>query len=207
MNQNIGQRIKEKREQRNLSLQDIADRMDVNRSSVMRWEKGETSRIKLPMLEHLAQVLHTTPEYLMGYEEEQSDFSRNVPPDGSCLLPVLNPTDLLEKKEKASDDSDYVLADSTFRQDCFFLLVSESSMAPRIDENDLLLVRRQDTLHNGELGVFLLDGSTCVIRLYYMEELLELHSFNPYYPTIRFHKNEAHRVRIIGKIIESRRKW
>ncbi len=209
MNQNIGQRIKERREQLSLSLQDVADKMDVNRSSIMRWENGETSRIKLPMLERLAQFLQTTPEYLMGYEQETkaNTYSRSIPPESACLLPILKNITSEEITPEDGNIIDYALADAACRHDCFFLRVSESAMAPRLDENDDLLVRRQNTLANGELGVFLLDGNTCIIRLYYQEERLELHSFNPYYPTLRFHKNETDRVRIIGKIIESRRKW
>ncbi len=209
MDQKIGQRVKKKRESLGLSLQDIAHRMDVNRSSIMRWENGETSRIKLPMLERLAQVLQTTPEYLMGYEQEDESgfFCRSIAPESACLLPIFKSISSPDIRSEDASIIEYALADARYRHDCFFLRASESSMAPRIDENDDVLIRRQDTLENGELGVFLIDGSTCVIRLYYMEDLLELHSFNPYYPTLRFHKNESHRVRIIGKIIESRRKW
>ena len=65
----VGQRIKRQREQKGLSLQDVADRLAVNRSSVMRWENGEINRIKLPFVEKLAQILETSPGYLMGYTE------------------------------------------------------------------------------------------------------------------------------------------
>ena len=64
----IGKRIRQKREELGMSLQDVATKLDVNKTSVMRWEKGETGKIKLPVVEKLAQVLSTTPEYLMGWE-------------------------------------------------------------------------------------------------------------------------------------------
>lgn len=71
MDQKIGDRIKEKRERAGFSLQDVAEKLDVNRSSVLRWENGDTGKIKLPVIEKLAQILHTTPAYLMGWEDSE----------------------------------------------------------------------------------------------------------------------------------------
>ena len=210
MNQiNIGQRIKKKREQHKLSLQYVADKLDVNRSSVMRWENGETSRIKLPMLERLAQILQTTPEYLMGYEDEEISDStvRNVLPESACMIPVL---DRLQIENGSLDWKyiiDYEIADTKYRHDCFFLRISENSIAPRLEEGDRVLISLQSTLQNGETGVFLLDETESLIRIYSCEKEPELHSFNPYYPTLRFNETEKERLKIIGKVVESRRSW
>lgn len=210
MNQvNIGQRIKKKRELQKLSLQSVADKLDVNRSSVMRWENGETSRIKLPILERLAQILQTTPEYLMGYEED--DFidcaSRNALPESVCMIPVFDKIQLTDGVPDFQNIIDYVTADAEYRHNCFFLRVSENSMAPRLDEGDYVLIRRQDTVENGETGLFVLDTAGYMIRLFYREEQIKLHAFNPYFPTLRFDASEAAQIKVIGKVIESRRKW
>ncbi len=212
MNQcNIGQRIKRKREDQKLSLQFVADKLDVNRSSVMRWENGETNRIKLPMLERLAQILQTTPGYLMGYEEEDKHSlytsGQCVAPESACMLPVWKSLPCLEHHTEQNVACGYEIADAAYRNDCFFLRITEKSMAPSLEEGDLILVRRQNNLEKGDLGVFLLAEQDCLIRLYFPEEQLELHSFNPYYPTLRLDATEEKRVKIIGKVLESRRRW
>ncbi len=206
---NIGQRIKTKREQQNLSLQFVADKLDVNRSSVMRWENGETSRIKLPMLERLAQILQTTPEYLMGYEEDDliNSTSRNALPESVCMLPVLDNILFDDSKPDGQHIIGYEVTDATFRHNCFFLRIHGSSMAPRLEEGDYVLIRRQDTLQNGETGVFLIDNQKYMISVFYRGEILELRSCNPYFPAMRFEGSEKDRLKIIGKVIESRRKW
>lgn len=209
MNQaNIGQRIKKKREQQKLSLQFVADKLDVNRSSVMRWENGETGRIKLPILEKLAQILQTTPEYLMGYEDELSiSASRNVAPDSVCLLPVLDKICLIGETPDWQHTIDYEVANSQHRHNAFFLRVAENSMAPCLDEGDYVLISRCDTIENGEIGLFLLDDQEYMIRLYRQNEKLEFRAFNPYFPALSFDPSDASRIKTIGKIIESRRKW
>lgn len=209
MNQlNIGQRIKQKREAQKLSLQSVADKLDVNRSSVMRWENGETGRIKLPMLERLAQILHTSPEYLMGYEEDSSSIIGQIPaPESVCLLPVLKTIPLPGDTPDRQDILDYEIAKFKYRQNSLFLSVSGSDMMPRLNEGDRILIHQQNTLENGDLGVFLLDGREYLIRVYEQNESLELHAFNPYYPPLRFDKAEQGRVQIYGKVLESRQQW
>ncbi|MBE7041662.1 MAG: helix-turn-helix domain-containing protein [Ruminococcaceae bacterium] len=206
---NIGQRIKRKREQQNLSLQFVADKLDVNRSSVMRWENGETSRIKLPMLERLAQILQTTPEYLMGYEEDDiiSITCRNALPESVCMIPVLDTVLTNDYNSGSQHIVGYEVADSTFRHNCFFLRINGNAMAPRLEEGDYVLVHRQDTLNNGETGVCLIDNQKQLIATLYQDKNLELRSYNPYYPTMTFDDTEKSRIKIIGKVIESRRKW
>ncbi len=206
---NIGQRIKAKREQQKLSLQFIADKLDVNRSSVMRWENGETSRIKLPILERLAQILQTTPEYLMGYKEEDliDSTCRNALPESVCMIPVLDKFLCDDTQTNGQYIVGYEVADSAFRHNCFFLRISDNSMAPRLDEGDYALFRRQDTIQNGETGIFLVDNKKYIIAMFFQDKNIELRSCNPYYPAMHFEPTDKDRVKVIGKVIESRRKW
>ena len=86
----IGERIKDLRIKKGMSLQDVADRLEVNRSSVMRWEKGEISKIKLPVLETLAFLFGTTANYLLcGDEKEEWVNENSIKNDGFCHLPLI----------------------------------------------------------------------------------------------------------------------
>lgn len=62
--ENIGARIHKRRKELNLTLQYVAERMGVNKSTIQRYESGKIRRIKLPMLLFLAGILDTTPEWL-----------------------------------------------------------------------------------------------------------------------------------------------
>ncbi len=207
---NIGERIKKRREENGLSLQDVADQLDVNRSSVMRWENGETSRIKLPIVEKLAQILQTSPGYLMGYKnfDDSVTASRICSAEDACYLPVLKNLSLTGNLFEKPNVSHYELSESCYRyKPCFYFLTAEDSMAPRLEKGDRLLVLQQNSLENGQLGVFILDEKTCIIREYYRKNSLELRAFNPYYPVLTFSKEEEGRIQIVGRVLESKRKW
>ncbi|MCC0707020.1 MULTISPECIES: helix-turn-helix domain-containing protein [unclassified Clostridioides] len=56
-NKDIGKRIKDARENIGLTLKDVADRVGVATSTIQRYEKGEISQLKLPVLESIAKAL------------------------------------------------------------------------------------------------------------------------------------------------------
>lgn len=68
----IGDRIRERREGLGLTLEAVGGALGVHRSTVMRYENGDTQRIPLPVIERLAVILETTPACLMGWDEEMS---------------------------------------------------------------------------------------------------------------------------------------
>ncbi len=62
--------IANKRNELGLTLEDVAKICNVSISTVKRWESGEIVDIKRDKVVKLAQALHTTPAYLMGWEDE-----------------------------------------------------------------------------------------------------------------------------------------
>ena len=65
---NIGERIKKRRKYLELSVDDVADKLNKNRATVYRYESNEIENLPITILEPLAQILQTTPAYLMGLE-------------------------------------------------------------------------------------------------------------------------------------------
>ncbi len=65
----VGQRIKDRRKELGISADELAKRLGKDRSTVFRYEKGDIEKLPIDILEPIAAVLHTTPAYLMGWEE------------------------------------------------------------------------------------------------------------------------------------------
>lgn len=64
----VGQRLKQARELRHITLEEAGNKVGVHKSTVLRWENGETEKIKLPILEALASYYDVNPVWLMGYD-------------------------------------------------------------------------------------------------------------------------------------------
>ena len=65
-------RLKQCREENNFTLEDIAKRINVNKSTVLRWENGEVGKIKSPFLKELADLYKVNIVWLMGYDAEKN---------------------------------------------------------------------------------------------------------------------------------------
>lgn len=63
----IGKRIKNLRTKRGMSIDDLAEKLGKNRTTVYRYENGDIENLPLSILNPLANALDTTPGYLMGW--------------------------------------------------------------------------------------------------------------------------------------------
>lgn len=65
----IGSRIKARRQELGISVEDLANKLGKNRATVYRYESDEIENMPLEVLEPLAKALNVTPAYLMGWDE------------------------------------------------------------------------------------------------------------------------------------------
>lgn len=87
-----GARIKARRKELGLSAEEIAKELSVSAATIYRYEKGDIEKLPGYILEPLSKILHTTPAYLMGWEDEAEQKSPT--PEGVELN--LNYLDLNE---------------------------------------------------------------------------------------------------------------
>lgn len=69
----IGNKIKSKRKELNLSVDELAEKLNKNRATIYRYESDEIENLPITILEPLAEILNTTPAYLMGWDEDSDD--------------------------------------------------------------------------------------------------------------------------------------
>lgn len=66
----VGKRIRERRKELSLSVDELAQKLNKNRTTVYRYEKGDIENLPMDILGPLAEALNTTPAYLMGWESK-----------------------------------------------------------------------------------------------------------------------------------------
>jgi transcriptional regulator with XRE-family HTH domain len=67
----MGDRIKERRTALGLTLNEVAERLDTIAQTIHKYETGTVTNMPLEKLEKLADILETTPMYLMGWSENK----------------------------------------------------------------------------------------------------------------------------------------
>lgn len=79
----IHERIKARRKECQLSVDEVAAELGVSRATIYRYESAEIANMGVDKIEPLARVLHTTPEYLMGWTDDPTDYE-----DGDLLTQI-----------------------------------------------------------------------------------------------------------------------
>ena len=75
---NVGKRIKERRIHLGLSAEDVAEKLNINRATVYRYESSYIEKLPVTIIEPLARVLKTTPAYLMGWTDTETQKKNDI---------------------------------------------------------------------------------------------------------------------------------
>ena len=115
----IGSRIKQRRTELNLHQKYIAEKMDVNTSTIQRYEAGTIDNTKKLILEGLADALHVSVEWLKGETDEyETDITDKRDLQIRDLMGILSVSD----KEELSDEQ------FAFSKDLLIYILSEYEM-------------------------------------------------------------------------------
>lgn len=204
---NIVKRIKKRRLELEYSFQDLADKTNMSKSTLQRYETGAIKNLPLDKLEVLASALQTTPAYLMGWDEAKEE-----PKKKGVKIPVLGRVAAGVPIEMIEDVLDYeeITEDMAKHGEYFALKIQGDSMSPRIWNNDVVIVKQQDDAENGDIVIAAINGDDAVCkRLQKYSDGIALVSLNPQYEPIYLKKDEVDGkpVRILGKVVELRGKF
>lgn len=57
---------------------ELAKKLDVHKSTIVRWENGETEKIKLPVLQFMSHLFEVNPLWLLGVDDNKTPTRRPV---------------------------------------------------------------------------------------------------------------------------------
>lgn len=138
---NVGKRIQDRRKELNISVDELAKRLNKNRTTVYRYEKGDIENLPLGTLKPLAEILETTPAYLMGWVDDFSTHTK-VKEEGDDKERDMRPEDCRiydsEENQLSAENVDvareYYSADSTSIIQCLKYWIANHNDAELTDE-------------------------------------------------------------------------
>jgi len=190
----IGERIKRLRKKRGLSADEVAKALEKDRSTYYRYESDEIENMPISVLPKLAKVLGTTEAYILTGKNDDALRTKRIP-----ILGVVAAGEPILATESYED---YVeLGDDGVRVDFCLRVKGDSMKDARIMDGDIVFVRRQPTVQNGEIAVVLIDDEVTLKRVYITEKGVILKPENPAYQPMFVSHEDFRQVRILGRAV------
>ena len=193
-------RLKELRKARGLTLDALATLVGTSKQTIQRYETGVISNIPPKRVEELALALGTTPGELMGWG---SVGSPDILPLTVKRLPVLGQIACGEPIYAAEEHESYVSADGRLDADFCLKAHGDSMIGARIMDGDMVFIRQQDSVDNGEIAAVIINDEATLKRVYFYPEegKLILTPENPRYAPLVYVGEELDSIKIIGKAV------
>lgn len=205
----IGDRVKLLRQKKKMTQLELAEKLGYkSKSSVAHIENGRD--IPRSMVVTLADILDTTPAYLMGWEDDKpADTLTVLPTEKIHMIPVFGSVAAGFGAYASSDILEYIplyIENDCDVENTICITVKGQSMYPKIEEGDRIVVRRQDSVDNGRIAVVMIGDEAVVKRVECEKNRLTLISINPEYPPRVIEGKDLENVRIVGLVQEVMKK-
>ena len=206
----IGSKIRNRREELGLSQDELGKRLGYrSRSSINKIELDQRN-LTQSKIKAIADALETTPAYIMGWDEpdqklneENLKFFDNLFPIQTKKFPLIG--NIACGKPIFADEQfeAYIEAGANIKADFCLRAKGDSMIGARIYDGDIVFIRKQEMVEDGEIAAVLIDDEATLKRVYYDQEnnVIQLFAENPQYKTMRFVGEELNHIRILGKAV------
>jgi repressor LexA len=194
--------IKTRREQLELTQQQVADYVGVSKSAVSRWESGDVANMGIDKLSKLSEVLSVSPLDIIN----ETELTLRIVPNknNTAPIPLLGSIAAGSPILAEQNIEDYFNLDKKIKADFCLRIKGDSMININIMDGDIVFIKKQEDLENGEVGAVLVEDSATLKRFYRMNGEVYLQSENPAYKPIVISGGE---VIVLGKMVASLRQY
>ncbi len=182
---------------------DIINDLKINKSTISTWCNG--SRLpRMDKVQLMADYLGVNKSDLIedkGLANEEE--INNLYKIDKIKLPLLGSVACGEPIYADEDRESYIMVGTDIKADFCLRCQGDSMINARIYDGDIVFVRKQDIVNNGEIAVVIIDDEATLKRFYYYKEqnLVILKPENPKYEDIVLSGEKLNQVKVLGKAI------
>ena len=192
--------MKKRRKELGLTLAQVADLVGVTEATAQRWESGNIKSVRHDKITLLADALKVSPADLMGWEIKSS-FPKNAQPMPEMRqIPRVGRIACGEPITAEENIEGYDETPAGWHAD-FSLLCVGDSMSPKIEDGDIVAIRCQPQVNNGEIAAVRIGDEATLKMVFLHQDYIELRPVNPTYPSIIRRLEEMEEIRIEGKAV------
>ena len=198
---NIGQRLKQLRDAKDFTQEDVGKMIGVTKATINRYETGEID-IKRTVAIKLAEVFNVSPAYIMGWEDNQNIYSfDNIRPIKRKKFPLLGEIACGKPIYCNEAYETYIESAEDIQADFCLIAKGDSMINARIFDGDIIFIKEQPIVQNGEIAAVVIEDEATLKKIYIKTDKIILRPENPVYDDIIYEKEDMNMVKILGKAV------
>lgn len=200
------ERLKEAMALRGKKAADLVKETTLSKQQMSQYVNGKFIA-KANAMDELAQALNVDEKWLRGYNVSMERLRHSSLGDlKTVALPVLGEIACgapLLTYERGEIYYANLAVSGEVQPDFCLRAKGDSMIGARIHDGDMVLIREQERVENGEIAAVIIEDEATLKRVYYDEENdeISLYPENPDYRPMHFRKDDLNKIRILGKAI------
>ena len=205
----VGDRIRQVRQEQDVTQQELADYIGISKQAVYKYENNIVTNIPTDKVDAIAKRLKVSPAYLMGWEEQPTPKPTSpapIPPGFEPMpkmkkIPLIGSIACGEPITAEQNIEKMVDVPESIRCDFSLTCHGDSMVDAGIHDKDVVYIRTQPEVENGEIAAVRIDGEATLKRVYYNPGTLTLMPANPAYAPMVYTGSQLAEVHIEGKVV------
>ena len=202
----VGEKIKKVRESKNIAQVDLANQVGISKQTLYKYENGIITNIPSNKIESIAKALETTPAYLMGWDDTQitidySSIDNIIPMPNMVKVPLLGDIACGEPITAEENIETYLNMPEKIKGTFALRCKGDSMINARIFDGDIVFIREQPDVENGEIAAVLIDNEATLKRVYKYDSRIELRAENPTFKPLSYEGEKLADICILGKAV------
>ncbi len=197
----IQDNIRYYRRKSELTQAELGKCLGVGKSVVSMYESGDRTP-PLDIIEKMADLFHIDINTLTGHKSNAIKIA--VRGHVAAGIPIDAIEDILDYEEISPD----MVRDGS---EYFALQLKGDSMEPRMRDGDVVIVRKQETIENGQIAIVCVNGDDATCKKVILKDTgaIVLQPLNPTHEPMYFTADEVATlpITILGKVVELRAKF
>ena len=191
---------------RNMKAAELAEKTEMHKSRISQYTNG-VYEAKQEALYKIAKALDVSEALLMGYDVPVERKDPEAYPDNlfkieTKKLPLLGNIAAGEPLFVSEEQVEYYVEVGTHIKADFCLKVKGDSMInARIQDGDIVFIRQQDAVDEGQIAAVLIEDEATLKRVYRTNGDLVLMAENPNYKPMVYTPGDGKNIRILGRAI------
>lgn len=198
---NIGDIMRTRRQELGLTLEEVGDYVGVGKSTVRKWEHGDIENMKRDKIALLSKILKLSPLTFITGEVEYGTPDNIIPLPKMKKIPLLGTIACGEPILATENIEALINADENLNADFALRCKGDSMINARIFDGDIVYIREQPDVEDGEIAAVLIGEEATLKRVYKYPSKVVLRPENPLYDDMTYSKEEMNEVRILGKAV------